>query len=990
MRRIVIAVFALATGAFSHALAQNSKPSENLQVTANSATTWQQRSENVIQLIGPVTIRTDSGEYSANNAVLWLSPVQGGLIGEQRVHIALLGNARVIHGSNIREGDKLYVTETVRGRIALTAEKRTVENLSTTPLYKQAIEIRPTTGTIQEPKKWRDVPVSPETPAPAGPSTQPAKKLTPVNFQAGLTTQTTSADGKIAYVLSGDVFLTQSKPNGESIELRADRAVIFTQLRSLEDLQNTGQFRTVQDAVYAAYLEGDVQIIQVPAGAVAKNDQRLYGERVYYEFTTDRAILTDAVIHTVAPQQQIPITLRADTIRQLTRGEYRAENVALTTSSFATPSYSINTSRAYVRQYSTNDPRYGDRTVFSGDHATFQTFGVPIFYLPKVAGSMTDRGSPLRGFQIGGSSSKGFSLETEWGLYETLGMLPPGGLDLSYKIDGYARRGFGLGLNGDYQGGFIKDPSKEAWDFSGGFESYLLPNDTGEDRLGRNRARIDAGDGPLEHEKTRGYFLWEHQHFFPQDWQFQFRGGYVSDPTFLEFWRPRTFDNGLPTDVSTYLKRQRNTEALTLLLQMQPNDIVTTADSLQETTNGLGPYSPGDAYPFEVEHLPELGYYRIGDSFLDDSMTFFSANTLSGVRMNASDEPLTEYGFRVNPELVTPGLPSKGQTGFTDDWVYRGDFRQELDWPMQIEQFKVVPFVVGRYTAYSDSVDGESLHRVFAAAGMRATTAFWKVDDSFQSKLFDVNRLRHVVEPGVNLFASVQNEDRQDVYIFDEQIDDVKDIAAVQLQLNQRWQTKRGGPGRWRSVDFFTLNLDASFFTNAPDDDDLPPKGFRGLYFSSLPENSIPRNSINADVLWRVSDTMILLSDLSENIEEMELATTSLGLAVQRDINLNYFVGVRYIGQTATDDTSTIGSFLINYRLSPKYTLGFLQSYEFSEREANVTSFTITRRFDRFFINVEAYNDYVEDESGVRFAIYPEGLGYGIGSSQLGGLFGSE
>src|SRR5690606_19121940 len=98
---------------------------------------------------------------------------------------------------------------------------------------------------------------------------------------------------------------------------------------------------------------------------------------------------------------------------------------------------------------------------------------------------------------------------------------------------------------------------------------------------------------------------------------------------------------------------------------------------------------------------PELGYYRIGDSFADDQLTFFSANTLSVLHFNVSENSLADLGFR-NPNArtgergINPGLPNYGQTGFTDDHVIRGDFRQEIDYPIQIDKWKVVPYIVGR------------------------------------------------------------------------------------------------------------------------------------------------------------------------------------------------------------------------------------------------------------------------------------------------------
>src|SRR5205085_9346 len=102
------------------------------------------------------------------------------------------------------------------------------------------------------------------------------------------------------------------------------------------------------------------------------------------------------------------------------------------------------------------------------------------------------------------------------------------------------------------------------------------------DKLGRDRRSQNAENSPY-FDKTRGAFQYEHQHFFSDDWQFQFRFGLTGDPTFLEYWDENAFNDGLPHDFSAYLKRQKDTEAITLLVQFQPNDFVTTAGQLQET-----------------------------------------------------------------------------------------------------------------------------------------------------------------------------------------------------------------------------------------------------------------------------------------------------------------------------------------------------------------------------------------------------------------------
>jgi hypothetical protein len=164
--------------------------------------------------------------------------------------------------------------------------------------------------------------------------------------------------------------------------------------------------------------------------------------------------------------------------------------------------------------------------------------------------------------------------------------------------------------------------------------------------------------------------------------------------------------------------------------------------------------------------VPEISYRRIGDTIGEDGPTFYSDNVLGGYRFQSSNAPLTVevdgdggQGFRGGD---TPGLPSFGQTGRPTRVTYRGDARQELDWPFSLGQFRFVPYVVGgtrgtrsRRTRASRATTGCS-----PGAGLRVTTAFWKVDDTAKSELFDIHRLRHVVEPEVNVFTSAQSLDR--------------------------------------------------------------------------------------------------------------------------------------------------------------------------------------------------------------------------------------
>lgn len=946
--------------------AQTQPPSEQLLITTDHAVTWNEGETVIVLADAPVTIETDRSTLRAQRAVLWISPARGGVLEQQNVEIALLGEAQLEQPQSqlSRRGDRLFVTATVRGSIRIVAGNREARESSDSDTYREAMRIRPLAGAATQgstllPRPWIEQP--PPTAPPLPRDAPPPFVREPINFRARHVDTTETADGKVAFVLSGGTTIYQRRANGDLIELQADNAVLFTPLNSLRELGTSKQFSSAGDAIESAYLEGDVRVNFTPGGR-AKPDQNLQAERVFYEFRTDRAILTHAVIHTLEPEKQIPITVRAQTVRQLSAGEYRAEKAELSTSQFRTPTYSIKADRAYVRQVDTGDPRFGTQTQFVARSASFHLFGVPYFWWPLISGSMTDRGSALRNIYIESNRRFGFGVRTEWGLFESLGLLPPEDLDISYRLDYLQNRGPAGGVNVDYKGGYITETTKEPWDFSGEIKSYIV-NDHGEDRLGARRRVVTPPDN------IRGRVLWEHQHFFPGDWQVQVRAGYTSDPTFLEEFFERDFDTRLPHNFSAYVKRQRDTEALTLTIELPTNDFVTTANELQEQA--------------QLERYPEIGYHRIGDSFAGDSLTFFSDNRAGFVGLKPSGATLIEQGFRPGQ---SPGIPSYATTGADDSTNFRGDFRQELNLPFSAGQFKIVPYVMGRYTGYTDTPDNRSRDRIFVGTGVRVNTAFWKTDDTAKSDLFDIHRLRHVIEPELNLFTSAQTRDQTDFFIYDEPVDAINDVTAMQVALHQRWQTKRGGAGQFRSVDFLSLNIEGNFFFNQPAVGVRNPLGFRGLFFPSLPEASLARNSINTDALWRISDSTALLADAYYNIDESELATTSIGLAVQRDPRLSYFIGTRYIGQI----NSTIATVAATYDLSAKYTLAFNQSFNLSDRRSQNSSVTIIRRFDRLIATFTLYYDGINDQSGFRFGLIPEGLGVGITTDQLNQVLGPQ
>lgn len=959
--------------------AQQPPLTETFTITGENAATWQEEGASVATFAGPVQIKLDDATMSADSAVIWISSAAGIVPDTRFVEIALIGNAVLEHSTAKRSGDRLFVTARVRGSVRMSAPQRLTRDASGENLYEEASALREQIGLSVrgERGQWRMPRPSPyiELPETKRMPTTPAlpvEKQVRLQVEKGYTMR--MPDETIAVIVDQGLVITIRTGPDQVTQLIADRGVVFTTVKELGGEGDLESGQGFNDSVESVYLEGDVRILSSPKKNT-RPDSRLEAKQVYYEIATDRAVLTNAVLHTMDPGSRVPIVLRASTMKQLSRddnhAEFRLQDAVLTTSSFATPSYAVASERAYVKQVESTDPNswFGTKTSFAGKHNTLEIWGMPIGWLPYTGGTVTDRGFPIRALDIGSSSRFGFYTRSEWGLFETIGRAPPRDLDMTYQADYLAARGPAGGINAKYRGASVSDTTREPNSYEGELRSYFI-YDTGEDDLGGDRLDVEP---PLE---MRGRLRWEHQQFLADDWQVQMRTGWISDATFLEEYFEEEFRGIEPQDTSVYAKHQRDSEAVTVLLQTQPNDVVSTQEFAQEN--------------YEIERLPEVGYYLIADDLGSESLTLYSNNTVSRLGFDPNNASFPEMGYRTplasGPFLPDEyaGIPSTGYTGQPDDYVNRGDFREEVALPLTVDRFRVQPYLMGRYTGYDDSPDGHNLQRGLMGGGVRMTTSFWNTNDDVQSEMWDIHRMRHVIEPELHLFGSASGTQREDVYVFDEQVDAINDITAAQVALHQRWQTQRGGPGNWRSVDFLTWNLEANFFGNEPEGQFLRPEGFRGLFFSSMPETSVPRDSVNSEEIWRISDSTVIMADQQYSLVTNEWATASVGLAAKRGERITYYVGNRYINEL----NSNIASFMMNYELSTRYSLGMNQAYDFGEKEKVTSGFSTIRRFDRFFIALTLTIDDQTNETGMFVSIRPNYAQSGVSSSGLPSVFG--
>ncbi len=989
-----------------------------LQFTADQTSVWRADAEQRMLLTGNVYINVGYRSLRADSAAVWLTPSTES--GENTFDVAIYLSGHV----EVREGDQKTSTTTVGKELLVTTRIAQSVLLTGTPvshaeedsaIVKRGNDIRMELLTrplapMQLPQivitsaeaalqsGW--IARGPNNRVIAGPgdvqvvrgpdggiitaTTKPATKPRPNAFISADNPHLQQMGDETVTVLQGAYFFFYGQEGKLPLEFRAQHMVLFSPKEAAASQPADGKLpNEISKDVTGAYMEGDVTVDQ--------GDQlTVKAERIYYDFTSHRAVMLDATLATVDEVRNVPLYMRAAEIRQLARGEFAAKKVTFSTSEFYTPHYHIGASEIYLRDVTPaltgpggstesggaggeGDP-YGlgigsgsgggssaPRTFdFKAKDATINVAGVPIFYWPLLAGDTSKNDIPLRTIRISNSRTYGLSLLTDWDLFALAGQPEPQGVRADLNLDYFGKRGPAAGVQSDW----TTDEDH------GVLRTYALL-DHGTDDLGRDR------DDIIPAQEQRGRVTARDQHDFGNGLTMQVEGSYISDPNFLQEFFQREYDTDKEQETSIYLKKQGETDAFTFLGKFNLNDFTSSADQVDDQ--------------FSTEKKPEFKYWRLGDSFLD-MFTYYSETGVANVQTDITN--YTPQQLALLPSFVTTPVSAVPQTtkirnyysqlGWTTGDVLRGDTRQEIDMPLQLGDVKVVPYLTGRVTAWDAAFpEGASGNptRLWGSAGFRSSMQFWHVYDDVESQFFDVHRIRHVIEPQFNAFVTGSNENRDQLQPFDRDVEGITSASGTELAINQKWQTKRGGPDHQRDVDWIVLNVAWSQFYNKDKTDPVtaanpnaamffPQQPLRGFYDVSRPDLSQVQNSINIDGTWRIGERVRLLGEASYGISEHQLEQEALGVAVDQNPSLSYFFGNRYVHALATDEWTVA----MDYQLTRKYQLIAAESYDFQIQDNILSSITLIRKLPRFNVAITATYNANDADTTLVFTAWPEGF----------------
>jgi len=724
--------------------------------------------------------------------------------------------------------------------------------------------------------------------------------------------------------------------------ISAERAVVFLDPGSLGSMRGDPDAPSFgSESIRGFFLEGNV--------TASDGQYTIRGPRIYYDVRNNRAIILEAVFWTYDEQLRMPLYVRAETMRQQSATEFRAEKATFANTAFFEPHLSIGASSMTISRV--ERPNRPTRNMIDARNVTLRVGPIPFFYWPIFRGDLES--VPIREFGITNDVGGGTAVKTAWDPLSMFGLDAPKGVTSRVLIDYYSKRNLALGgsLN------WVRDQ------LAGDIFGYWLPSDDGQDVT-------PTGTRLPQNGRSRGLLLAENRWKLNEDWSLALEASWVSDETLLE---------------SLFLPWARSRRELTTRATLARTDerSLTTID----LKTALMDFTPNEyllqSQGYTVARAPDIGYYRIGDDLLPETLAGLLSYTgnisYSRMQMEFTQSTPAEFGF-LNPiqSILAFGLVpnqsfANGLTaqGLTEDWINRLDTRNELSTRFDAGPVRVRPYGVGRLTAYDNDFTAYSPQnndqvRLWGALGVDFDTTLTRVDNGIESDTFDLHRMRHIIEPSVNLWYADTNMDNGTVPIYDTDVEQITQGGALRFGLDQTWETKRGGPGRWRNVDVFKLNAELVFM----DGDDTGLGGPIPRYVQYRPELSNPGEFFGLEGLWQVSDALAVSGSSIYDFDTNQAARYNAGLLVQHSPSFQTLAEIRYINP----QDSTYINFGASYKLTPKYVFSGAVNYSTEAGDVQNLVGEIEREFPNAVLGFTFNYNRLQDQTSIGFIFRPLGV----------------
>jgi hypothetical protein len=780
-----------------------------------------------------------------------------------------------------------------------------------------------------------------------------------------------AANGKTAYVVTGGVSLqVRNAPNVGLVDMEADRVVVWTQGNGEQMAADIQQPAGYDSNDLEVYLSGHVIIRQAPLINPKGDERTISANEVYYDVNRNVAIALDARLELKQLLMNDPIITVAREIRQTSFNTFEIEKSEVFSSKLRSdPGLKVILQEGVIEDRTvplrnlfgmpvidrtTGQPVLVRETMLTGDNTFFELEKIPFYWLPHVSTNIQEPLGPIQDFNFGYNHIFGIQLGVSLNMYEILGMQPRPNTRWLLNLDYLSYRGPGVGTTYNTTGTELFGMPAKYNSMTRAFGMI----DRNFDILGGPRPVNDFNP-----TNFRGWFL-NRTTVEDMPYGFSFLGQLspVSDRNFIEQYYKRAWDLDPNYDTFAFLKEQQDNWAWSLMVDPRLRRWVTT-----------------------TENLPRADGWLIGQDFFQ-LVTYSTHVNAQYSRLLDSTDPL--------PQVSVTDIATS---------TFRGSWMQEVQAPIPLGPLQLLPYGRWELTTYSNDLYSDSVGRSWQAGGLRASIPFTRLYPTIQSELWNVNGINHKIVASANyvyaytnvpytelpqldrLNNDASNQMLRDIRpyqslfnpngVFDNHglslvfspyyntpqtyairrlmwnnIDTLSTMEQLQLQVRQRWQTKRGFPGYQHIVDWMMLDLSASYFP-APNRDNF------GHNWSFLQYN----------YLWNIGDRTAFNSTGWTDPFPGGVRVWTVGGYFNRPDRTNFYLGFRYIDPLNV--RAVTGA--VTYIFSPKYAATASSTYDFGTGEAFANSLMFTRMGSDLQVSLGVSYNALQSNFNVLFNIVP-------------------
>ncbi|MFQ5964980.1 MAG: LPS assembly protein LptD [Candidatus Scalinduaceae bacterium] len=895
----------------------NSK--QPISITARRISTWDENGFKVFMARGNVKIEQGNVLITANSLISWFREVKIAQFAEGQMEIYCEGKISLLQEEIVQNYEQMYLRLVTTAGVVVNPIKTKIQKLEEerkTKLYLRGELIRAEgLGEFASEE------------IPRGPRIRPPTSLTaegkPIDIFADDIDTWVEKDVRII-VATGNVMI-----KGREETLNADNVILYF------DIEKGGKDKPLKQIYKELYAEGNV--------TMRRKKDLMIAEKIFENIKENEGIFVKSVFSSTfkTPYSAVetPVYIHGDEIKHKGKGLYEVKNGSFTSCSYGHPHFRFQSSK--VRIFKT-----ADHSIVSAKKNVFYAGNIPVAYLPFLNFDMKRKKRKLlKNWEFGRISRFGRFFKTDWDIYSiAFGEKMGDWSDLTFSADFLELRGPAVGLDFLY----------EKANFSGLINTYYV----------RDEKDTDINNVPIT-SKDRGQFLWRHRQLLANNWIADIEVSNVSDRNFFREYFRNVFKVEKDRETIFYLRKASDNRGFSFLAekQLRTYDTLVNSQRLNRTN----------------QTLPELKYSIIGEPLWEGKLNFSSETELAyhdrvfdEISPKRAEEQFLGRGALLTAERVFDRVPVR----LEPEETIRFDTDNTINAPFRILGIKFNPFMGVRLTGYSESVKvdpvtlrnkggGTPRGRIAGSLGLDIGTTLSRTY-SVYNKLLNINRLRHIIVPEVRFnFMPLVTQNPEDLNQFDG-IDALDDYQSIKLGLRNRLQTKRGKPGKEKSVDFIDFDMGFNIFP-----------GNAGL-------NRKRDDFFGLDLRIKLTDKISLLSERNEfNLRKGGVDVLNIRLRYNPMPGYRFSIGHRFI-----DDTSSTVRFSSTFSLSEKWRVVFSENFDFRAKQRigtgqniraesqNLSSvFVLSRFFHDMIGNLTINKNEITGDTIARFDIIPRGVG---------------